>query len=214
MLASGAVSTRNIQGTLIDSRRTQGLRTVSNQIVLIVLIHVYRFQVQYGQGPLRLKLTTEFGSICGTGLYINKPARIYLPRRLDPLSSFHLYFNLRRAVWAIIIIVLKSQGLRMFESRVLPSLYKPLIFINPLILPLRVSTMFCRSGLLKLSLSVLIIGLAIRMMRRKTRLPLPPGPHGLPIIGNVFDIPVVNMAQTYLGWTKNTGTCYSCLVSR
>lgn len=86
----------------------------------------------------------------------------------------------------------------MFESRVLPSLYKPLIFINPLILPLRVSTMFCRSGLLKLSLSVLIIGLAIRMMRRKTGLPLPPGPHGLPIIGNAFDIPVVNMAQTYV----------------
>jgi len=37
--------------------------------------------------------------IRGTGLYINKPARIHLPRRLDPLSSFHLYFNLRREIW-------------------------------------------------------------------------------------------------------------------
>lgn len=66
------------------------------------------------------------------------------------------------------------------------------------------------SGLFKLSLSVLVIGLAIRIMRRKSSLPLPPGPRGLPIIGNTFDIPSVNMAQTYLRWTKTYGTCYPC----
>lgn len=70
------------------------------------------------------------------------------------------------------------------------------------------------SGLFKLSLSVLVIGLAIRIMRRKSRLPLPPGPRGLPIIGNTFDIPSVNMAQTYLRWTKTYGTCYPCLPNR
>lgn len=70
------------------------------------------------------------------------------------------------------------------------------------------------SGLFKLSLSVLVIGLVIKIMRRKTRLPLPPGPRGLPIIGNAFDIPSVNMVQTYLRWTNNYGTCCPCRLNR
>jgi len=143
-----------------------------------------------------------------TGSYINKPARARSHRSLDScLCSIPTSPSKGGcSVWTIIItIVLK------LESRVLPSFHKPLILVNPLILPFEISIM---SGLFKLSLSVLVIGIAIRIMRRKSRLPLPPGPRGLPIIGNAFDIPSVNMAQTYLRWAKDYGTCYSYLPNR
>jgi len=44
--------------------------------------------------------------------------------------------------------------------------------------------------------------------RRKTKFPLPPGPPRLPIFGNAFDIPLVDMTKTYLGWTKKFGKLY------
>ncbi|KAF5349115.1 hypothetical protein D9756_009456 [Leucocoprinus leucothites] len=66
--------------------------------------------------------------------------------------------------------------------------------------------MFSHFGPFELLLSALVVGLVIRARKRKTRLPLPPGPRGLPIIGNALDIPLVNMTQTYLGWTKEYGS--------
>lgn len=39
----------------------------------------------------------------------------------------------------------------------------------------------------------------------RTRAPLPPGPQGLPIIGNVLDMPKSYEWQTYIEWSKKWG---------
>ncbi|KXN92808.1 O-methylsterigmatocystin oxidoreductase [Leucoagaricus sp. SymC.cos] len=62
--------------------------------------------------------------------------------------------------------------------------------------------LFSHLGFFEISLSVLVFSLVARLRRRKNKLPLPPGPPGLPIIGNAFDIPLVRMPQTYLEWTR------------
>jgi len=41
--------------------------------------------------------------------------------------------------------------------------------------------------------------------RNPRRLPLPPGPKGWPIIGNLFDIPKGNAWETYAEWGKVYG---------
>jgi hypothetical protein len=39
-----------------------------------------------------------------------------------------------------------------------------------------------------------------------SHLPLPPGPKGLPVIGNLRDIPTSFAWQTYHKWSKELGT--------
>jgi len=67
--------------------------------------------------------------------------------------------------------------------------------------------MYSQTGLCGILLAVCVLRLLFRN-QRKTKLPLPPGPTRLPIIGNALDIPLVSMTQTYLGWTKKFGMQY------
>ena len=40
---------------------------------------------------------------------------------------------------------------------------------------------------------------------KRTRLPLPPGPKGWPLIGNLLDVPQTNFAATYTDWARKYG---------
>jgi len=42
--------------------------------------------------------------------------------------------------------------------------------------------------------------------RSSSKLPLPPGPKGLPVIGNMFDMPTSFEWETYQKWSKELGT--------
>ena len=44
--------------------------------------------------------------------------------------------------------------------------------------------------------------------RQKTRLPLPPGPRGWPVIGNAFDIPKDREWLTFMDWSRKYGACF------
>ncbi|CAA7266278.1 unnamed protein product [Cyclocybe aegerita] len=58
------------------------------------------------------------------------------------------------------------------------------------------------------NLSVLFAALALFQWTNKKRrqLPLPPGPPGLPLLGNIFDIPKVNYWERYLAWSYQYGS--------
>ncbi|KAJ6580679.1 cytochrome P450 [Mycena capillaripes] len=43
---------------------------------------------------------------------------------------------------------------------------------------------------------------ALRWKRNRSKLPLPPGPKQLPLVGNLFDIPSERQWETYLEWSK------------
>jgi hypothetical protein len=38
--------------------------------------------------------------------------------------------------------------------------------------------------------------------RNRSKLPMPPGPKKLPLVGNLFDIPAERQWETYLEWSK------------
>ena len=40
---------------------------------------------------------------------------------------------------------------------------------------------------------------------KRDRLPLPPGPKGWPLIGNLLDIPRSNFVETYAEWARKYG---------
>jgi hypothetical protein len=40
---------------------------------------------------------------------------------------------------------------------------------------------------------------------RRTRFPLPPGPKGWPVIGNLLDLPKVKEWETYHSWSQTYG---------
>lgn len=57
-----------------------------------------------------------------------------------------------------------------------------------------------------LALSIIGIAVLIRWIQSKRRnMSLPPGPKGLPIVGNLFDLPTVQPWKTYLQWSEKYG---------
>ena len=50
--------------------------------------------------------------------------------------------------------------------------------------------------------------LAIRVYQRKGRLPYPPGPRPLPLVGNLFDIPKEFSWLSYVELSKKHGMVY------
>ncbi|KAI0260943.1 cytochrome P450 [Gloeopeniophorella convolvens] len=52
---------------------------------------------------------------------------------------------------------------------------------------------------------LLALALAHFLRKKRTPLPLPPGPKGWPLIGNLFDIPRKDTAQTYAEWGRLYG---------
>lgn len=49
----------------------------------------------------------------------------------------------------------------------------------------------------------------VRFSRYKNGVPLPPGPRGLPILGNVFDIPSINMMSAFRDMNAKYGAISS-----
>jgi hypothetical protein len=41
--------------------------------------------------------------------------------------------------------------------------------------------------------------------KQRTRLQLPPGPKGWPLIGNLLDVPQANFVATYTEWARKYG---------
>ncbi|KAI9507628.1 cytochrome P450 [Russula earlei] len=60
--------------------------------------------------------------------------------------------------------------------------------------------------------SFCIIAFLHMFRRRRPALPFPPGPKGLPILGNALDMPNKNPWLTYLQWGKMYGKCFSDLI--
>ena len=50
-----------------------------------------------------------------------------------------------------------------------------------------------------------------RSRHGKAALPLPPGPKGLPLIGNAFDIPLSRQWETFQSWAQAYGTFVSAI---
>lgn len=60
-------------------------------------------------------------------------------------------------------------------------------------------------GLVELSVSLFVFALLVRLKKRESGFPLPPGPKKWPIIGNLLDVPMTKMPQTYAAMSKTCG---------
>ena len=52
---------------------------------------------------------------------------------------------------------------------------------------------------------VVVLGLRALFSRKRRSLPLPPGPRGLPILGNLFDMPRSTYWRVFDNWAKQYG---------
>ncbi|KAF5309457.1 hypothetical protein D9619_012390 [Psilocybe cf. subviscida] len=71
--------------------------------------------------------------------------------------------------------------------------------------PMRLGLIFCALTLL----AYIIARLLSDRRRNPSRLPLPPGPKGYPLIGNLFDVPTSQQWRTYAEWAKVYGDVFS-----
>ncbi|KAI0058422.1 cytochrome P450 [Artomyces pyxidatus] len=67
---------------------------------------------------------------------------------------------------------------------------------------------FSTLSLVALALAV-VFGVVVNRRHRRDSLPRPPGPKGLPVIGNLFDIPKTNSWLTYEEWARTYGDIMS-----
>lgn len=51
-----------------------------------------------------------------------------------------------------------------------------------------------------------VLGLLFALRKRRSNLPYPPGPKGLPLIGNVQDLPSERQWLTYTHWSRQYST--------
>jgi hypothetical protein len=55
-------------------------------------------------------------------------------------------------------------------------------------------------------LALILVLIPLYVLSKRARLPLPPGPKGWPLIGNLFDIPNTNFATIYTDWAQKYGS--------
>ncbi|KAI0288266.1 cytochrome P450 [Russula brevipes] len=55
------------------------------------------------------------------------------------------------------------------------------------------------------ALVLILVLVSLRWALKRTRLPLPPGPKGYPLIGNLLDVPKAKFAETYTEWAHKYG---------
>ena len=70
-----------------------------------------------------------------------------------------------------------------------------------------VSVQLSTTGIVLLILALIILSWS----SRRARPPLPPGPKGWPLIGNLLDIPMANFGATYTKWAQKYGQYYRSL---
>lgn len=68
------------------------------------------------------------------------------------------------------------------------------------------------ASILAFVLAAAVIILAMSMKKRRYR--LPPGPRGLPIVGNLWDIPESSQWITYRTWGRDYGILHDHLLSK
>lgn len=56
------------------------------------------------------------------------------------------------------------------------------------------------------------ITLVALYMKNRNRYLRPPGPKGLPMVGNIFDVPSKRQWVQYVNWSHEFGMCYVCVV--
>jgi hypothetical protein len=63
-------------------------------------------------------------------------------------------------------------------------------------------------------LGVVTLFIGIRWRRNRSKLPLPPGPKKVPLVGNLFDMPSERQWETYLQWSKEFSALFSLYQSK
>jgi hypothetical protein len=65
--------------------------------------------------------------------------------------------------------------------------------------------------------SVVVLALALILLywaSKQSRLPLPPGPKGWPLIGNLIDVPRAKFVESYTKWAQKYGLWFGSLYRR
>jgi hypothetical protein len=82
-------------------------------------------------------------------------------------------------------------------------------FSHPLLIML--THIFTPESLMVVGLTLFVLIATLRHLRRQSTFPLPPGPRGYPVIGNLFDMPSTNSQSwlTFAKWGKEYGITYA-----